>query len=62
MLAHYYGELCVCELMEALEEDSQPKVSRNLQCLKKPKLLPTENMDNGCFIVSTLNCHYGQSL
>ena len=39
MLAHYYGELCVCELMEALEEDSQPKVSRNLAVLKKAKVI-----------------------
>jgi len=39
MLAHYHGELCVCELMEALEEDSQPKVSRNLAVLKKAKVI-----------------------
>lgn len=39
MLTHYHGELCVCELMEALEEDSQPKVSRNLAVLKKSTLL-----------------------
>ncbi|MDG4696178.1 metalloregulator ArsR/SmtB family transcription factor [Providencia sp. CRE-3FA-0001] len=31
-------ELCVCELMHALEE-SQPKVSRNLSELKKGKLV-----------------------
>jgi ArsR family transcriptional regulator len=39
MLTHYHGELCVCELMEALEEDSQPKVSRNLAVLKKAKII-----------------------
>jgi len=39
MLAHYHGELCVCELMEALKEDSQPKVSRNLAVLKKAKII-----------------------
>jgi protein-tyrosine-phosphatase/DNA-binding transcriptional ArsR family regulator len=39
MLTHYHGELCVCELMEALKEDSQPKVSRNLAVLKKSKVI-----------------------
>jgi protein-tyrosine-phosphatase/DNA-binding transcriptional ArsR family regulator len=39
MLAHYHGELCVCELMEAMEEDSQPKVSRNLAVLKKAMVI-----------------------
>ena len=39
MLMHYHGELCVCELMEALKEDSQPKVSRNLAILKKSKVI-----------------------
>ncbi len=39
MLMHYHGELCVCELMEALEEESQPKVSRNLAVLKKAKVI-----------------------
>lgn len=39
MLTHYHGELCVCELMEAMEEDSQPKVSRNLAVLKKAKVI-----------------------
>lgn len=39
MLAHYHGELCVCELMEALEENSQPKVSRNLAVLRKAKVI-----------------------
>lgn len=39
MLTHYHGELCVCELMAALEEDSQPKVSRNLAVLKKSKVI-----------------------
>ena len=39
MLTHYHGELCVCELMEAMEEDSQPKMSRNLAVLKKAKVI-----------------------
>ena len=39
MLTHYHGELCVCELMEALQEESQPKVSRNLAVLKKAQIL-----------------------
>ena len=39
MLIEYHGELCVCELMEALEEDSQPKVSRNLAVLKKANVI-----------------------
>ncbi|WP_114325826.1 metalloregulator ArsR/SmtB family transcription factor [Candidatus Colwellia aromaticivorans] len=39
MLTHYHGELCVCELMEAMEENSQPKVSRNLAVLKKTKII-----------------------
>lgn len=39
MLSHYHGELCVCELMEALAEDSQPKVSRNLALLRKSHII-----------------------
>ncbi|GAA0816008.1 hypothetical protein GCM10009111_15150 [Colwellia asteriadis] len=39
MLTNYHGELCVCELMAALSEESQPKVSRNLAVLKKAQLL-----------------------
>ncbi len=39
LLIHYYGELCVCELMTALGEHSQPKVSRNLALLRKAHLL-----------------------
>jgi ArsR family transcriptional regulator, arsenate/arsenite/antimonite-responsive transcriptional repressor / arsenate reductase (thioredoxin) len=41
MLTHYHGELCVCELMAALNEESQPKVSRNLAVLKKANILTT---------------------
>ncbi|MDW7548469.1 metalloregulator ArsR/SmtB family transcription factor [Pseudoalteromonas sp. SCSIO 43201] len=33
------GELCVCELMIALEQESQPKVSRHLSQLKKAGIL-----------------------
>lgn len=39
MLSHYHGELCVCEIMEALAENSQPKVSRNLAVLRKSNLI-----------------------
>ncbi|MDO6619052.1 metalloregulator ArsR/SmtB family transcription factor [Shewanella sp. 6_MG-2023] len=39
MLTHYHGELCVCELIEALAEESQPKVSRNLAVLKKSNII-----------------------
>ena len=38
MLIQYEGELCVCELMAALD-DIQPKVSRHLALLKKSELL-----------------------
>ena len=38
MLIQYEGELCVCEMMAALE-DIQPKVSRHLALLKKNGLL-----------------------
>lgn len=39
LLTNYHGELCVCELMQALDEESQPKVSRNLAILKKAKII-----------------------
>jgi protein-tyrosine-phosphatase/DNA-binding transcriptional ArsR family regulator len=39
MMTYYHGELCVCELMEAMEESSQPKVSRNLAVLKKANVI-----------------------
>lgn len=35
------GELCVCELMTALAEPSQPKISRHLAVLKNANLLVT---------------------
>lgn len=38
MLIQYEGELCVCEMMAALN-DSQPKVSRHLALLRKNGLL-----------------------
>tara|TARA_R110002049_G_scaffold105182_2_gene251956 strand:- start:751 stop:1521 length:771 start_codon:yes stop_codon:yes gene_type:complete len=38
MLIQYEGELCVCEMMAALD-DIQPKVSRNLALLRKNGLL-----------------------
>lgn len=39
MLTYFHGELCVCELMTALAEESQPKVSRNLAVLKKAGII-----------------------
>lgn len=39
LLTDYFGELCVCELMEALCENSQPKVSRNLAVLKNAGII-----------------------
>ena len=38
MLIQYEGELCVCEMMAALQ-DEQPKVSRHLALLRKSGLL-----------------------
>ena len=38
MLIQMEGELCVCELMAALDE-SQPKVSRHLALLRQDKIL-----------------------
>lgn len=35
------GELCVCELMVALNEPSQPKISRHLALLKNAGVLLT---------------------
>lgn len=53
MLLQYHGELCVCELMRALKEESQPKVSRNLALLKKANLLTTRK--HGQWIFYQLN-------
>lgn len=49
MLTHYHGELCVCELMHALQEDSQPKVSRNLAVLKKANILSARKHEQWVF-------------
>lgn len=38
LLIHREGELCVCELMEALN-DSQPKISRHLAQLRSAGIL-----------------------
>lgn len=38
LLVHLEGELCVCELMEALD-DSQPKISRHLAQLRNCGIL-----------------------
>jgi len=39
MLTHFHGELCVCELMQIMAVDCQPKISRNLAVLKRNKIL-----------------------
>ncbi|TEW54731.1 metalloregulator ArsR/SmtB family transcription factor [Psychromonas sp. RZ22] len=49
ILTHYYGELCVCDLMSALQEESQPKVSRNLAVLKKAQILKTRKQGQWVF-------------
>ncbi len=41
LLLHKEGELCVCELMDALN-DSQPKISRHLAQLRNCGLLSDE--------------------
>ena len=38
LLLHSEGELCVCELVDALE-DSQPKISRHLALLRNLSIL-----------------------
>ena len=53
MLIEYHGELCVCELMEALEEDSQPKISRNLAVLKKANVITDRK--NGQWVFYRIN-------
>ncbi len=53
MLTQYQGELCVCELMVALEEQSQPKVSRNLAVLKKAQIITDRK--NGKWVFYRIN-------
>ena len=43
------GELCVCELMSALNEPSQPKISRHLAVLKHSGLLVTRKQKQWVF-------------
>lgn len=43
------GELCVCELMVALEESSQPKISRHLALLKNSGVLVTRKQKQWVF-------------
>lgn len=43
------GELCVCELMVALGESSQPKISRHLALLKSSGLLLTRKQKQWVF-------------
>ncbi len=42
-------ELCVCEIMRALDEQSQPKVSRHLAQLKTSELLVTRRQKQWTF-------------
>jgi len=58
MLLQYHGELCVCELMTALKEESQPKVSRNLALLKKASLLTTRK--HGQWVFYQIDIHLPQ--
>ncbi|MFD2165391.1 metalloregulator ArsR/SmtB family transcription factor [Thalassotalea euphylliae] len=53
LLTNYHGELCVCELMEALSEESQPKVSRNLAVLKKANVI--SDRKNGQWVFYRIN-------
>ncbi|REL28775.1 ArsR family transcriptional regulator [Thalassotalea euphylliae] len=53
LLTNYFGEICVCELMEALDEESQPKVSRNLAVLKKAGVLTARK--NGQWVFYRIN-------
>lgn len=48
LLIHKEGELCVCELMAALE-DSQPKVSRHLAQLRNCGILSDERRGQWVF-------------
>ena len=48
LLIHQQQELCVCELMVALEL-SQPKVSRHLALLREVELLETERRGQWIF-------------
>ncbi|MCL1078536.1 ArsR family transcriptional regulator [Parashewanella spongiae] len=48
LLIHQQQELCVCELMAALDE-SQPKVSRHLALLKKQKILLDRRQEQWVF-------------
>lgn len=48
MLIQYEGELCVCELMTALE-DIQPKVSRHLALLRKSEILVDRKQEQWVF-------------
>lgn len=49
MLILEEGELCVCELMAALDEPSQPKISRHLALLKSAKILNTRKQKQWVF-------------
>jgi ArsR family transcriptional regulator len=48
LLIHQEGELCVCELMEALD-DSQPKISRHLAQLRNCGILDDERRSQWVF-------------
>lgn len=52
LLIQHEGELCVCELMAALDE-SQPKISRHLALLRKEGLL--EDTRQGQWVFYRIN-------
>jgi len=58
MLTHYHGELCVCELMTALAEDSQPKISRNLAVLRNANIITDRK--NGQWVFYQINPNLAQ--
>lgn len=49
LLMAHEGELCVCELMTAFKEPSQPKISRHLAVLKNAGLLVTRKQKQWVF-------------
>lgn len=54
LLVHQCGELCVCDLVEALD-DSQPKVSRHLALLRNCGLLSDQRRGQWVFYSLPVN-------
>lgn len=54
LLVHRCGELCVCDLVEALD-DSQPKVSRHLALLRNCGLLSDQRRGQWVFYSLPVN-------